>query len=91
MPERCPGLFLLWLGSPGLAVVLELPCFRDKAVGDVDDLNLCDRLACRGHVIEALIQPCVEALEGLVRIKGFSELPVVPRQVCCQYPRVACL
>ena len=68
--EQCSGLFLLQIGSPGSTVFLEFSRFRDEAVGDVDDLPLCDGLARRGRVINALVQPQAEAFKGLVGIEG---------------------
>ena len=85
--EFCPGLFLLQLGLPGLAVFLEFLHFRNKAVGNSDDLPFCYRISRRGRIIDALVQPRVEDFDGLVGILGFPELPVVISQVCCQYPR----
>ena len=75
--EFSPGIFLLQLGSPGLAVFLELPRFRGKAVGDEDDLPLCDGLTRHGCVIDALIHPRVEAFKWLIAIEGLLEFPVV--------------
>ena len=86
--KRCPCLFLLQLGSPGSEDFLELPRFRDKVLGDEDDLPFFDRLARRGCVIDTLVQPRVEAFEGLVGIVGFLDLPVFLVQVCCRYPRL---
>ena len=85
--EFSPGLFLLQLGLPGLAVFLEFLHFRNKAVGNSDDLPFCYRISRRGRIIDALVQPRVEDFDGLVGILGFPELPVVISQVCCQYPR----
>ena len=42
----------------------------------------------RGCVVHALINPRVEALEGLVGIVGFPEVLVVLGQVCGQDPHV---
>ena len=47
-----------------------------------------DWLVRFGRIIHALVQPCVEDLEGLVRIVGFPELIVIFCQVCVQDPRV---
>ena len=68
--EQRPGLFLLQLGAPGPAVFLKLPHFRNEAVGDADNLSLCDGLARRGRLVNALIKPRVEAFEWFVRIVG---------------------
>ena len=84
--EFTSGLFLLRIGSLGSSVFLEFSRFRDEAVGNADNLPLCDVLARRGHIIDTLIQPRVEAFKWLVRIEGLLELPVVLRQVRCQYP-----
>ena len=73
---------------PGSAFFLELPRFRDEVVGDADNLPLCDRLARRGRVIDALVQPHVEDFEGLVGIVGLPELPVVLDQVRCRYHHI---
>ena len=48
-------------------------------------MPLYDGLARRGHSIDALIQPRVEAFDWLVRIKGLLELPVVILQIRRQY------
>ena len=86
--ERCPGLLWIQLGSTGLESFLELPIFRDKDVGDADNLPFCDWLARRGRIIHALVQPRVEALDGLVGIVGFPEILVVLVQVRGQDPCV---
>ena len=86
--EQSPGIFLLRLGAPGPAVFLKLPCFRDEAVDDADNLSLYDGLARRGCIVKALVQTCVEAFEWFVGIVGLPELPVVLRQVRCQYSRI---
>ena len=89
--ERCPGILLIQLGSPGLAVFLEFPCFREETIGDADGLIFCDKIACCGCVINALVHPCVEFFERLVGIVGFPELPVVLVQVRCQHPHIVCV
>ena len=86
--EQRPGLFLLRLGASGLVVLLKFPCFRDKAIGDADDLSLCFGLSCRDRLVNALVKPRVEAVELFVSIVGLPELPVVLRQVCHQYLRI---
>ena len=67
---------------------MELPRFRNKAVGDAENLTLCDWLARRGCIIYALVQPRIEALEGLVGVLGFPGLLVVIGQVRGQDPRI---
>ena len=84
--ERYPGIFLLWIGLPGSAVSLEFPRFRDKAVGNADDLPFCDNPSRCGHESDTLIQPRVEDFKGLVIIVVFPELPIVLSQVRCLYP-----
>ena len=64
-----PGIFVLRLGLPGLAVFLELPRFRNKAIGDADDLPFFDRLSRRCHIINTLIQPRLEAFKWLSVLK----------------------
>ena len=86
--ERCPGLLLLRLGFSSSEVFLQLPFLRDEVVGDADDMPLCDGLARRGCVIDALIQPRVEDFEWIVEIEGFPDLPVVLCKVYRQYPRL---
>ena len=86
--EFSPGLFLLQLGSPGSEVFLKLPRFRDEAVGNAYNFSLCCGIALRGRIINALIQPRVEAFEWFVGIEGLRELPVVLRHFHRQYPRV---
>ena len=76
-----PGLFQIRLGSPGLAVFLELPRFCDKAIGDADDLPFRDWLVRCGCIVHTLIQPRAEALEGIFGIVSFPELLVVIGQV----------
>ena len=83
--ERCPGLFLIRFGLPGLSVLLEFPRFRDEVVVNADDFHFCDRLDRRGRVIDALVQIYVEAFEGLFRIVVFPELPLILGQIRCQY------
>ena len=48
----------------------------------------CDWLVHRCRAINALVQPCVEALEGLVGIVGLPELLVALGQVRSQDPCV---
>ena len=72
---------LLQLGVPGPAVFLEFPSFRDEAVGNADDVSLCDGLTCRCRVVKTLVQPHVEAFKWFVGIVRLPELPVFPRQV----------
>ena len=48
-------------------------------------MSLCDRLACRGHIVNALIIPRVEDFEWFVGIVGLLELPAFLRQVRHQY------
>ena len=86
--EQHPGIFLLQLGAPGSSVFLKFPRFYDKAIGDADNLSLCDGLSRHGCVVNALVQTRVEAFEPFVGIVGLPELPVVLRQIRRQYLRV---
>ena len=53
--ELSPGLFRLQVGAPDSALFLEIPCLCVQAVGNVDELSLCDGIACRGCVINTLV------------------------------------
>ena len=57
-------------------------------MGDTDDFTFYDWLAPCGFIINTLVQPRAEALEGLVEILGFPELLVVLSQVRCRYPKI---
>ena len=63
--ERRSGLFLIQLGEPGPEVFLKFPHLWDKAVGNADNLSLCDGLTRRGRVVNVLVQTCVEDFSGL--------------------------
>ena len=72
--ERCPGIFLLRLGPPGPSVFLKISCFCDEAVCNAYDLSLCYGLTRRGHIINTLVKPCVEAFEWFIGIVILPEL-----------------
>ena len=62
-----------------MAVFLELPSLRDKAIGNTDNLTFKDRFASRGCVINTLFKPRIEAFEWFIGIIGLLELSVILR------------
>ena len=79
--EFCPGILLIRLGIPGLVVLLKLTCFRNKAICNVHNLYFRDRIACRGCVVNALVEPCIEDLGRLVGVERSPQLGVVLQEV----------
>ena len=79
------GFVVLCLGPPGVTGLLELSHLRDKAVCDLNNLAFHDRLTHRSGVVDALVEPFVEALEWLFGILGFPESCIIRREVCSQY------
>ena len=79
--EINPVFVVLLLGTPGSAVFLELPCFYNKAVGNLDKMYFSDELAHCCSVVNTLIEPYIEALERLVGVLWLSEFGVVSREV----------
>ena len=65
-----------------------MPRFRKEAAGNADYFPFRDGLDCRGYVVHALVQSCVEALEGLVSIVGLPDPLVLLGRVCSQDPHV---
>ena len=91
MLEFVPGLFRILLGAPGLEVFLELPRLRDEAVGNVENLTFSGRFARRGCIVNTLVQPRTEALNGIVGFVYLPQLLVVFGQVRGQDPCIVVL
>ena len=53
--ELIRGLFRILLDAPGTVVFSELPRLRNKAVGNSDELSLCDGLSHRSCTINTLV------------------------------------
>ena len=75
------GFVALCLGPPGVTGLLELSYLRDEAISDLDNLAFHDRLTHRSGVVDALVEPFVEALEWLFGILGFPEFEFICRNV----------
>ena len=80
------GLLRLRLGLPGSSLFLELPRLRDDTVGNVDNLTFSDWFTRRGCVVNVVVQPHVETLEGRVGIVGLPQILVFFDQLRGQYP-----
>ena len=80
--------FQLQPGLPDSSVFLKILCFRNKAVGNKDDLTLCTWFARCSSVVNTLFQPRVEALDGLIGIVGLSQLLIVLSTIHDQGPHV---
>ena len=79
---------MLQLGPPGSSVFLKLSRFYDNAVHDSEYPSFVDRIARCCCIVDALVKPCIEALERFVRILCLLDFGVVYRKVCGGYPRI---
>ena len=68
--EIHPIFFMLRLGPSGSVVFLELYHFYDKSVRDSENISFGEGLARCCCVVDALVEPCTEALERLIRVIG---------------------
>ena len=83
-----PDLFRIRLVLPDLAVFLKMDCLCNKAIFYAHEVSFCDGITCRGSVVYALVEPCIEALNRLVRVESFPQIHVICREVYGRYPGV---
>ena len=75
--EACPGLDVLWLVSPEIAVVVEEPGLEHELKGNSDNLGRGVGSVSGGGVVNRIFDLINQGFERLVAVVGRSDLLVI--------------